>query len=213
MTGRTTVVVVDDHPVVLAGLVALISAEPVMEVVGSAPDVGAAMALTPEEPPDVCVLDLQLPDGDGVSLGVELKARWPTTKVLILTMSDDPAAVIRSLAAGLDGFVLKDSDPAELVSAIRAAAEGVVVLGRRASRPVIAAASALPASNALARLDARDREILVLLVRGLSTTQIADELFFAPKTIRNRLTQILGKLGVSSREEAIALGIASGLGA
>lgn len=147
MTGRTTVVVVDDHPVVLAGLVALISAEPVMEVVGSAPDVGAAMALTPEEPPDVCVLDLQLPDGDGVTLGVELKARWPTTRVLILTMSDDPAAVIRSLAAGLDGFVLKDSDPAELVSAIRAAAEGVVVLGRRASRPVIAAASALPAST------------------------------------------------------------------
>lgn len=212
MSRQTTVLVVDDHPVVLAGLVALISTDPAMEVVGSASGVAGALALALEEPPSVCILDLQLPDGDGVSLGVELKARWPSARVLILTMSDDPAAVIRTLSAGLDGYVLKDSDPAELVSAVRAAAEGVVVLGRGASRPVIAAASALPESNPIARLDARDREILDLLVRGLSTAQIANELFFAPKTIRNRLTQILGKLGVDTREEAVALGIASGLG-
>lgn len=212
MNRRISVLVVDDHPVVLAGLVALISADATMVVVGSAASATAARQLTIEEAPTVCVLDLQLPDGDGISLGLELKARWPDTKVLMLTMSDDAADVIRSVAAGIEGYVVKDSDPAELMSALRAVAEGVVVLGRGASRPVVAAASAQPNASPIARLDAKDREILALLVRGLSTTEIANELFYAPKTIRNRITQMLARLGVTTRDEAIALGRAGGLG-
>ncbi len=211
------VVVVDDHPVVLAGLTALIEADPAMTVVGSAASAQAAAALTEslaaEAEPDVCVLDLQLPDGDGISLGAALKRRWPATRVLVLTMTSDPGAVIRSLGAGLDGYLLKDSDPAELCAAIHSAAQGSTVLGRGASGPVVVAATVLPDANPLAALDARDREILTLLVQGLGPSEIAGRLFLAPKTVRNRVSAMLAKLGVATREDAIAIGVAGGLGA
>lgn len=206
------VLVVDDHPIVLAGLTALIDADPAMAVIGSATSVGEAKSLEPETEPDVCVLDLQLPDGDGISLGVALKRRWPSTRVLVLTMASDPGAVIRSLGAGLDGYLLKDSDPAELRAAIHSAAQGSTVLGRGASGPVVVAATVLPDANPLAALDSRDREILTLLVQGLGPSQIAGRLFLAPKTVRNRMAVMLTKLGVTSREDAIALGVAGGLG-
>lgn len=206
------VVVVDDHPVVLAGLTALIDADPAMSVIGSATSAGEAESLALEADPDVFVVDLQLPDGNGVSLGVALKRRWPTTRVIILTMTSEPGAVIRSLGAGLDGYLLKDSDPAELRAAIHSTAQGSTVLGRGASGPVVTAATVLPDANPLAALDARDREILTLLVQGLGPAQIAGRLFLAPKTIRNRMSVMLTKLGVTNREDAIALGVAGGLG-
>lgn len=205
------VVVVDDHPVVLAGLTALISADPGLEVVGSAGTVADTLALPSDLSPDVCVLDLQLPDGDGISLGTAAMQRWPDTRVLVLTMSADPGAVMRSLGAGL-GYLLKDSDPIELLTAIHSTANGAVVLGRGASAPVVAAALSLPGADPLAALDARDREILSLLVKGLTTSQVANQLFLAPKTIRNRISEMLTKLGVDTREEAIAIGLAGGLG-
>ncbi|MCA0293414.1 MAG: response regulator transcription factor [Actinobacteria bacterium] len=211
------VLVVDDHPVVLAGLTALIEADSTMTVFASATSASEAQslaeALASDGEPDVCVLDLQLPDGDGISLGTTLKRRWPATRVLVLTMASDPGAVIRTLGAGLDGYLLKDSDPAELRAAIHAAAQGSTVLGRGASGPVVIAATVLPDANPLAALDARDREILTLLVQGLGPSQIAGRLFLAPKTVRNRMTAMLAKLGVTTREDAIALGVAGGLGA
>lgn len=205
------VLLVDDHPVVLAGLAALVEADVDMEVAGATSSVAATRELDLDPPPDVCVVDLQLPDGDGIALGLGLKERWPATRVLILTMSDEPAAVVRSLGAGLDGYVLKDSDPTELVSAIRAVAAGAVVLGAGARAPVVAAASAVPSVDPLAALDARDREVLALLVQGRSTVQVAADLYVSPKTVRNRVALMLGKLGVASRAEAVAIGRASGL--
>lgn len=211
------VLIVDDHPVVLAGLTALIEADPLKTVFASADSAGEAQSLaetsTVDGEPDVCVLDLQLPDGDGISLGATLKRRWPESRVLVLTMASDPGAVIRALGAGLDGYLLKDSDPAELRTAIHAAAQGSTILGRGASGPVVVAATLLPDVNPLAALDARDREILTLLVQGLGPSQIAGQLFLAPKTVRNRMTAMLAKLGVTTREDAIALGAAGGLGA
>lgn len=167
----TRVLVVDDHPVVLAGLTAMIDANDDLEVVGSATTVAGALALPVDLGPDLCVLDLQLPDGDGISLGIAAKQRWPGTRVLVLTMSAEPAAVMRSLSADLDGYVMKDADPGELLAAIRSAAAGAVVLGRGASRTIIAAAVALPVIEPLAALDARDREILDLLVRASTPTR------------------------------------------
>lgn len=206
------VLVVDDHPVVLAGLTALIEVDPLMTVFASAASARETESLVADGEPDVCVLDLQLPDGDGISLGITLKRRWPATRVLVLTMASDPGAVIRSLGAGLDGYLLKDSDPAELRAAIHSTAQGSTVLGRGASGPVVVAATVLPDANTLAALDARDREILTLLVQGLGPTQIAGRLFLAPKTVRNRMSAMLAKLGVTTREDAIALGVAGGLG-
>lgn len=205
------VLLVDDHPVVLAGLSALVDTDSELTLVGSVGSYREVEGWSGDVAPDVCVLDLQLPDGDGIELGQRCKERWPATRVLILTMADDPSAVLRSLNAGLDGFVLKDSDPAELLAAIHATARGSVVLGRSASSPVVAAAGRPGISADLANLDARDREILALLVQGASTGQIADRLFLAPKTIRNRISELLSKLGVSDREAAIAVGRAAGL--
>ena len=206
------VVVVDDHPVVLAGLSALIGADPEMEVTALAGTVAEALDLPVEPVPDLCVLDLRLPDGDGVNLGLRLRERWPEVKLVILTMSREPATVLRSLAEGVDSYLVKDSPPDELLGAFRATASGSVVLSSGASDSVRIAASTSPDTDVLGRLDARDREILALLVQGLSTHQVAGRLFLAPKTIRNRISEMLGKLGVANREDAVAIGLAGGLG-
>ncbi len=206
------VVVVDDHPVVLTGLTALIESDPLLAVVGSARSASDARALAIDPGPDVAVLDLQLPDGDGINLGLALKQRWPTLRVLILTMHADDATVVRSLAGGMDGYLLKDADPEDVLAAVHSVAGGSMVIGRGASAAVVAAASSAPRTGALAGLDSRDLEILELMVAGLPVSGIAGRLYLAPKTIRNRMSELLGKLGVASREEAIALGRAGGLG-
>lgn len=206
----TKVMLVDDHPIVLSGLAALVESEPDLELVATARSATEARVVTAE--PDVAVIDLDLPDGDGIELGAALKSAWPGLRVVVLTMHADDQAVIRSLGAGLDGYLLKDSDPEDLLAAIHTAARGVLVLGRGASDAVVAAATSAPRTDALGSLDARDLEILDLLVQGLPTSQVAARLFLAPKTVRNRISEMLTKLGVGSREEAIALGQAGGLG-
>lgn len=206
------VVLVDDHPVVLAGLRSLLAGDQEIRVVAVAATAGEALALDPVTPPDVCVVDLALPDGDGITVASRLKARWPGTRALVLTLSADPAAVLRALGAGLDGFVLKDADPTELRAAVRAVAHGSVVLGRGASAPVTAAARALPDHAGLASLSSRQRELLELVAAGLEVHQIAARLYLSPKTVRNRLTDLVRDLGVESREAAAALARAHGLG-
>lgn len=206
------VVLVDDHPVVLAGLAALVEADAGMEVVATAGTVAAALALPEDPAPHVCVLDLRLPDGDGVTLGLALRERWPGTKLLILTMTHEPATVLHSLAAGVDSYLVKDAPPKELLGAVRATAAGSVVLSSGASASVRVAASAVPSADVLDRLDARDREILGLLAQGLSTHQVAGRVFLAPKTVRNRVSEMLAKLEVATREDAIAIALAGGLG-
>ncbi len=206
----TKVLLVDDHPIVLSGLSALVESEPGLELLASSRTAAEARAVTIQ--PDVAVIDLDLPDGDGIELGGSLKRTWPALRVVVLTMHADDQAVIRSLRAGLDGYLLKDSDPEDILAAIRSAARGALVLGRGASQAVVAAAASAPRTDELSALDARDLEILDLLVRGLSTSQVAARLFLAPKTVRNRISEMLAKLGVSSRAEAIALGQSGGLG-
>jgi DNA-binding NarL/FixJ family response regulator len=197
------VLLVDDHPIVLSGLSALVESDEDLELVAAAGSVAGALAVAVE--PGVALLDLNLPDGDGITLGVTLKQRWPRLRVVVFTMHADDQFVVRSLGSGLDGYLLKDSDPDDVLAAIHSAARGSLVIGRGAQAAVVAAAAAAPAPGALAALDSRDLEILELLARGLTTSQVAARLFLAPKTIRNRVSEMLGKLGVATREEAIAL--------
>ncbi len=206
----TKVLLVDDHPIVLSGLTALIESEDGLDLVATARTVAEALANTTE--PDVAVVDLELPDGDGIELGATLKRTWPPVRVLVLTMHADDNAVIRSLAAGLNGYILKDCDPEDVLAAIHTAARGGLVLGRGASGAIATAVAHAPRTDRLGGLDARDQEILELLVKGVPTSQIAARLFIAPKTVRNRVSEMLSKLGVSSRDEAIELGRAAGLG-
>ena len=206
------VLIVDDHPVVLTGLAALIASDPGLSVVGTARSCAAARDLPADVVPDVGVLDLQLPDGDGIALGAELKQRWPGLRVLILTMHAAEATVIESLASGLDGYLLKDADPEDVLAAVHSAAGGALVVGRGAAAAVVAAASSAPRTDSLSVLDARDLEILELLAAGLPTSQVASRLYLAPKTIRNRISSMLAKLGVATREEAVTMARAAGLG-
>ena len=206
------VLIVDDHPVVLTGLAALISSDSGLSVVGTARSCAAAREIPAEVVPDVAVLDLQLPDGDGIALGAELKLRWPGMRVLILTMHAAETTVIESLASGLDGYLLKDADPEDVLAAVHSAAGGALVVGRGAAAAVVAAAACAPRTDALSVLDARDLEILELLLAGLPTSQVASRLYLAPKTIRNRISSMLAKLGVATREEAVTMARAAGLG-
>jgi len=205
----TRVLVIDDHPIVLKGLAALIESDPTLTLVAAARTVAEAAAC--EHEPDVAVVDLQLPDGDGIQLGTKLKQRWPNVRVLILTMSADNHSIVRSVGAGLDGYVLKDSDPDELLAAIHAAAQGSLVLGQGASDAIVAAAAMAPHADPLAALDTRELEILSLLADGLTTSQIAARLYLAPKTILNRVSAIITKLDVATRADAIARAKAAGL--
>lgn len=127
-------------------------------------------------------------------------------------MHADDQAVMRSLGGGLDGYLLKDADPEDILAAIHTVARGTMVLGRGTTAAVVAAAAIAPRTYGLARLDARELEILELLVQGLTTSQVAARLFLAPKTIRNRVSDLVGKLGVGSREDAIEVAKASGMG-
>ena len=203
------VLLVDDHPIVLSGLAALVQSDDGLELLATARSVAEASATSTA--PDVALVDLDLPDGDGISLGASLKARWPAVRVVVLTMHADDRAVMRSLGAGLDGYLLKDADPEDILAAIHTVAGGTMVLGRGATAAVVAAAAVAPPTDGLARLDAREREILELLVQGLTTAQVASRLFLAPKTIRNRISDIVGKLGVASREDAIEFAKAAGI--
>ena len=197
------VMVVDDHPIVLSGLSALVRSDADLELVAVARSIAEALDVSTE--PDVALLDVNLPDGDGIGLGATLKRRWPRLRVVMFTMHADDQFVVRSLSSGLDGYLLKDSDPDDVLGAIHAAGRGSMVIGRGAQAAVAAAAAAAPQPTALAALDSRDLEILELLAHGLSTSQVAARLFLAPKTIRNRVSDMLGKLGVATRDEAIAL--------
>lgn len=215
----TRVAVIDDHPIVRAGLVALLTSDPAFDVVATAGTVSEAMALTEpsrDEPvPELAIIDLRLPDGDGVDLAVVWRRHWPDLKVLVLTMHAEDDSVMRALAAGLHGYVLKDSAPAAILSAAHQVTEGVLVIGRGADAGVRAAAGGQPTTTSpavLGALDARDREILELLAAGLPTAQVAGRLYLAPKTIRNRVSEILNKLGVATREEAIEIARGAGLG-
>jgi DNA-binding NarL/FixJ family response regulator len=206
------VLVVDDHPIVLAGLTALIGTDPQLTVVATARSVAEVCELPAHVRPDVALVDLQLPDGDGIELGSELKRAAPSLRVVILTMYADEATVLRSLAGGLDGYLVKDADPEDLLAALHSAARGSLVVGRGVSSAVVAAISSAPRTDALAGLDTRDVEILAMLCEGLPTSHVAARLYLAPKTVRNRTSEMLGKLGVASREEAVRLGLAAGLG-
>ena len=203
------VMLVDDHPIVLSGLAALVQSDDGLTLLATARTVAEAAAVSAI--PDVALVDLDLPDGDGIALGASLKSRWPAVRVVVLTMHADDQAVMRSLGAGLDGYLLKDSDPEDILAAIHTVARGTMVLGRGATAAVVAAAAVVPRTDGLAGLDARELEILELLVQGLTTSQVAARLFLAPKTIRNRVSDLVGKLGVGSREDAIDLAKASGI--
>jgi len=205
-----TVLVVDDHPIVRRGLAALLQVEPWAGRVVEAATVRAAHELAVTERPDVVVLDLGLPDGDGLELLPRLRRAVPGCAVLVLTMTNDDAMVRACLDAGANGYVLKETEPTAIVRSVRAVLDGGLVLG-----PAVAAGAlsrtgpALPPR--LAQLDPTELRILGWVGQGANNAQIARALEVTEKTVRNRLSAILPRIGAADRVQAVLIAREAGL--
>lgn len=201
------VFLVDDHEVVRRGVADLLGAEPDLEVVGEAGTAREAVARVPALAPDVVVLDVRLPDGDGVTVCRELRSRMPDLAVLMLTSFADDEALYDAILAGAAGYVLKQVRGNELVDAIRTVASGGSTLDPRAAAQVMERlrAGARPREDPLAGLTDQERRILALIGQGMTNRQIGAELFLAEKTIKNYVSSILAKLGMTRRVQAAVL--------
>ena len=200
------VFLVDDHELVRRGVAEILDDEDDMTVVGQASCVAAALARVPALRPDVAVLDVRLPDGSGVELCRELRAKLPGLHCLMLTSFTDERAMISAIQAGADGYVIKDIEGLQLVDAIRRVGSGSNLLDDRA---VAALMSNLRAGDGkpgpLAGLTEQERTLLDLLGESLTNRQIAERMFLAEKTVKNYVSRLLAKLGLERRTQAAVL--------
>jgi DNA-binding NarL/FixJ family response regulator len=201
------VLVVDDHPVVRQGLRTFLDLQDDMTVVGEAADGRACVELADRLSPDVVLLDLRMPGGDGVAALRGLRERGVRTRVLVLTSFTEPSAVLPAVRAGAAGYVYKDIDPPALATAIRAVHAGHVLLNPEVAR-LLAAGDALPAG---AHLTAREREVLGELAHGHSNREIARALTLSEKTVKTHVSAVLSKLGVADRTQAALYAVRAGL--
>jgi DNA-binding NarL/FixJ family response regulator len=214
------VLVADDQPLVRTGLRMLLEAQPDFEVVGEAGDGGSAVQLTQALHPDVVLMDVRMPNTDGIGATRELIKEGADpdrlAKVIILTTYHVDEAVYASLRAGASGFLLKDAAPEDLVNAIRAVAGGEAWLDPPVARRLLTDFAArpesrLPAPSALKELTAREREVLGLIALGLTNEDVARHLVLGMTTVKTHVTRILMKLGVHDRAQAVAAAYQSGL--
>jgi DNA-binding NarL/FixJ family response regulator len=192
------VLIAEDHSLVRAGLVQLLSDVDDIEVVGTAGDGRRAVALAAESAPDVVLMDLSMPEVDGVAATRQIVARAPDSRVVVLTSFSDGGRIFDALDAGAIGYLLKDSQTDELVRGIRAAARGESPLAPKAAREVIARRQSSPADQ----LTERELEVLVLLARGNPNKVIARRLEISEKTVKNHITSIFQALDVRDRTQA-----------
>lgn len=201
------VVVVDDQPLVRAGLAALLSLESDIEVVGEAADGSAAVELCGEVRPDVVLMDVRMPVLDGIEATRRLTASGNPARVLVLTTFDLDEHVYDALRAGAAGFLLKDADREELVRAVRVVAAGDAVLAPAATRRLIEEVARRPGRGplgpALASLTPREHDVLQLLATGASNEEVAAQLFLGQATVRTHVSNVLAKLGVRNRVQAV----------
>lgn len=200
------VLIVDDHPVVREGLRAFLDLHEDVEVVGDASTTGEARAQIAGHQPDVVLLDMQLPDGNGLSLLPELVAMDPAPRVVVLTSFLDDDAVRRAVRGGASGYLLKHAAPDSILDGVRAAARGDMALD-----PAAARALANPRRDPLEDLTRREREVLELIAKGRSNRAIAEELVIAEKTVKTHVSAILAKLGVTDRTQAAIFAKEAGL--
>lgn len=193
----------DDHEVVRRGLRDLLEAEADFEVVGESGLAQEAARRIPALRPDVAILDGRLPDGSGIDVCREVRSREPGTRVLILTSFDDDDAVFAAIMAGASGYVLKQVRGTDLIDAVRRVAAGQSLLDPEVTARVLERVrSGPPVDEELSRLTTQEKRILGLIGRGLTNREIAAEMSLAEKTIKNYVTTLLAKLGLSSRTQA-----------
>ncbi|MFF4804344.1 response regulator [Streptomyces sp. NPDC001351] len=204
------VFLLDDHEVVRRGLADLLDAEPDISVVGDAENVEHALVRAPAVRPHVAVLDVRLPDGDGISVCRDLRSRMPELAVLMLTSFDDEDALLDAIMAGASGYVLKQIKGSDLISAVRTVASGQSMLDPATTARLMRSLRTEPAETPsvapeLAGLSPREREILALIGDGLTNREIGKQLYLSEKTVKNHISRLLAKLGVQRRVQAAVL--------
>jgi DNA-binding NarL/FixJ family response regulator len=213
------VLLVDDQALVRGGFKALLGSDPEIEIVGEAANGAEAVRLARTEKPDVVLMDVRMPEMDGLEATRQILAGPPAveTKVLVLTTFDLDEYVYEGLRAGASGFVLKDIEPSELIQAVHVIARGEALLAPSITRRLIAefASKRRPQAAAgkgrLSELTEREREVLVLIARGMNNDEIAEELVISPATSKTHVSRIMSKLEARDRAQLVVIAYESGL--
>ena len=204
--GKINVFLLDDHEIVRRGVRELLEAEPDIAVIGEAGTAASALARVPALKPDVAVLDVRLPDGDGVMVCRELRSLMPDLACLMLTSFGDDEALFDAIMAGAAGYVLKQIRGTDLVGAVRTIASGESLLDPEAARKVMnRMREQASKADPLAGLTGQERRILELIGEGLTNRQIGERMFLAEKTVKNYVSALFAKLGMERRTQAAAL--------
>ena len=203
-TVTVRIFLLDDHEVVRRGVRELLEAEDDLEVVGEAGTAEEALSRIPATAPDVAILDVRLPDGDGVAVCREIRSAHPGIACLMLTSYADDEALFSAIMAGASGYVLKQVRGTDLVDGVRRVGRGESLLDPSLTSRVLDRLRHPPEPDELAGLTERERRILDLIADGLTNRQIGEQLFLAEKTVKNYVSNLLAKLGMSRRTEAAA---------
>lgn len=208
-----SVLIVDDHAVVRSGIIGLLNTQPDIKVVGQAASGKEALSMVAEYVPNVVLMDLLMPEMDGVTATVKVKALSPHTQVVILTSYHDDEHIFPAIQAGALSYVLKDIGPKELIETIRAAARGDATLHPQVARRLMLQVqkSATSKPDLFEELTNREREVLLYIANGLSNAEIADRLVITHQTVKGYVSNILGKLNVADRTQAAIYAWRSGL--
>ncbi len=206
------VLIADDHLVFSEALTVVLGLEPDLEVVGQAPDGEQAIRLAAQLQPDVILMDLRMPNGDGLAATAAIKAQRPETKVVMLTSEEDEDALRRALDIGMSGYLTKREASSQVVQAVRAAAAGEMLIPPpMLTRLLRQVGTTAPAPAGLSRLTRRELEVLGALAQGAASSAIAQHLGMSPNTVRTHVQNILSKLGVHSKLEAVTKAVREGL--
>jgi two-component system response regulator DevR len=213
---KTRVFLLEDHEVMRRGLLMVLSAEPDIEVVGDAGTVASALVRLPAVHPDVAILDVRLPDGDGISACRDIRSMLPDTACLMFTAYEDDQALLGAIMAGAAGYVMKGAPVQDVVEAVRVVATGKSILDAHAAQRVMVQLregmpGGMPGSSRspdrLAALTAQEKRVLDLIGEGLTNRQIAERMFLAEKTAKNYVSSLLTKLGLERRSQAAVIAV------
>ena len=217
MTERVRLIVADDHVLLREGIVAVLSSDPTLEVIAECDDGPAAVAACRDVAPDLVLMDVQMPGGDGLDATEEILRTFPGVRVVVLTMFDLDDYVVRALRCGASGFLLKTTPARELIERVKACARGEFVAGPTVLTRLVdsfverTGSRSGPESAAIANLTGRERDVLRAMANGLSNAEIAGHLYLAETTVKTHVSRILDKLSVRDRVQAIVIAHRGGL--
>ena len=214
VSGPVRVLIADDHPVFRDGLASLLGTQPDVTVVATAADGAEAVALSATHQPDVVVMDLQMPELNGIDATRVLAETQPDVRVLVFTMGEEDGTVLAAMRAGARGYLVKGASQDEVARAISTVQAGGLVFGASLALRIadLLSGTTTPDRSAFPQLTEREVEILDLIAAGRNNAQIASSLYLAPKTVRNNVSNILAKLQATDRAEAIIRARDAGLG-